>query len=146
MMKDQKLCEHLGFNLEQWRKHLNPRAFSPDPTIIANLDRLCHRLFVIEQAFGIPVMLKVNSGLRSKTLQSQIDRAAGREPRLGSKHLMGLAAYIRDPGHALYEAISNDPALQEILDVYLEHKDYTATWCHIQIEPPASRSRIFKPY
>lgn len=146
MMKDQDLCKHLGYDPAVWRVKLNPRGFSPDPVIFANLDKLGHRLFVIEQAFGIPVMNKVSSGLRNRSLQASIDKAAGREPLVGSKHLTGQAADILDLNHNLYAAITDEPELLELLDVYLEHKDYTRNWCHIQIVPPKSKKRIFIPY
>lgn len=62
-----------------------------------------------------------------------------------SNHKQGLAVDIYDPkGEIDAWCMTNKTTLAEF-GVWLEHPDATPGWCHMQVVPPRSGSRVFKP-
>lgn len=105
---------------------------------------------------------KCNSGYRSSADQFRIykDRAKKKQapftdgiyveskvPR--TAHMTGEAIDINDPNgdldNWLMDTAEGKQAVKE-LDLYIEHKDYTAGWCHVQIRKTKSGNRYFIPY
>lgn len=105
---------------------------------------------------------KCNSGYRSSADQFRIykDRAKKKQdpfadgvyveskvPR--TAHMTGEAIDLNDPDgdldNWLMDTAEGKQAVKE-LDLYIEHKDYTAGWCHVQIRKTKSGNRYFIPY
>ena len=62
-----------------------------------------------------------------------------------SNHKQGLAVDIYDPqGRIDAWCMTNKTTLAEY-GVWLEHPDATPGWCHMQVVPPRSGSRVFRP-
>ncbi len=104
---------------------------------------------------------KCNSGYRSSADQFRIykDRAKKKQapfedgvyveskvPR--TAHMTGEAIDLNDPDGKLDEWLMTDDGKAAVkeLDLYIEHKDYTAGWCHVQIRKTKSGNRYFIPY
>lgn len=63
-----------------------------------------------------------------------------------SHHMKCLAIDLEDNGHALAKwCQANADTVLKDLGLYLEHPDFTPTWCHVQLVPPRSGNRIFRP-
>lgn len=84
----------------------------------------------------------VNSGWRPAQVNALTKGAAPR-----SKHMTGEALDISDASKTM-KAWLMTPAGQQALiecELWMEHPDATPTWVHVQIVPPASGRRVFKP-
>lgn len=62
-----------------------------------------------------------------------------------SNHKQGLAVDIYDPHNELDKwCMANRSVLVEY-GIWLEHPDATPGWCHMQVVPPRSGNRVFRP-
>lgn len=86
------------------------------------------------------MMRKVTSGWRPASINAAVPGAAK-----GSKHLSCLAIDLEDRNGALDAWCLAHPEILEELGLWLEHPDATPGWCHLQIQPPRSGSRVFNP-
>lgn len=105
---------------------------------------------------------KCNSGYRSSADQFRIykDRAKKKQapfadgvyveskvPR--TAHMTGEAIDLKDQDGKLDDWLMDTEegkkAVKE-LDLYIEHKNYTSGWCHVQIRKTKSGNRYFIPY
>lgn len=87
----------------------------------------------IREAYGKPI--HITSGFRCEKQNKKI----GGSPK--SNHCKGTAIdVVRTPG--LEDFILKN---LEHLDFYIEDLAYTRNWIHIQINPPKSGKRMFKP-
>lgn len=94
----------------------------------------------------------VSSGYRTKEDHIRIykkineDKKAAGKPEVnvpwGSKHLVGAAVDLFDADDRLKKFCTE--AILEKHNLYMEHSDFTNTWCHLQISPTSKR--IFRPY
>lgn len=84
----------------------------------------------------------VSSGWRPPQINSTTKGAAPK-----SHHIFGRAIDIYDPDGDLDSwALSGDGmATLKRIGLWLEHPSKTPGWCHIQIVPPLSKSRVFFP-
>jgi hypothetical protein len=90
------------------------------------------------EAFGSD--RKVNSGWRPLAINSSVLKAAKK-----SKHLTCQACDLADDDGALDAwCLQNQDALERI-GLWQEHPDSTPRWCHVQIVPPNSNNRVFRP-
>lgn len=119
-------------------KELNPHNYPTTPEIQGNLDKLLAALNEVRTAYGKP--MTINSGLRSQADQQRINPSAPK-----SKHLLGLAVDIRDNDGLFWAWCMMNTPLMEKLGFYFEDKNATPTWTHMQLCPPRSGNRIFKP-
>lgn len=119
-------------------KELNPRNHPLTDEIKKNLEDLLYKLNQIRIVFNKPMI--ITSGLRSLEDQKRINPKA-----LKSRHISGQAADIADPTGEVWTFLMQHMELLEANDLYLEDKNSTPTWVHIQTVPPASKRRIFKP-
>lgn len=62
-----------------------------------------------------------------------------------SSHLTGRACDIADVDCKLKNYLRANPELLAECDLYAEDFDSTPTWVHVQINPPKSGNRVFKP-
>ncbi len=131
---------------------LNPHGFPLTENQEHNLEELAHRLSLLETVFlKTPgsSLFKITSGFRSLQDHYRIYKAKGIDhPPMGSKHLTGEAVDVLAPDHgALKVWLLSEPGLQvlEDLEFYCELFDYTKSWAHFQVCPPASGKRFFQP-
>ena len=103
-----------------------------------NMNKMLYAINVIRWHYGEPMI--VNSGYRSKSYNSKI----GGSPN--SAHTTCEAIDIRDTDGKLWQWLLDNFWLVEELDLYLEDRDWTPTWVHIQTRRTNSGNRIFVPY
>lgn len=103
-----------------------------------NLDKLLIPLNQIRTAYNVPMI--VNSGWRPPQINAATPGAAP-----ASKHMIGLAADIRDTDGALWAWVLQNLALMQQLGIYMEDKRWTPGWTHFQLGAPGSGHRIFVP-
>jgi len=103
-----------------------------------NIDKLLIPLNKLRIAYGNP--MKVSSGWRPPSLNKKIKNAATK-----SNHCLGLACDFEDKDNKLMLWLWNNLQLLEKLGLYWEDPQYTKGWVHLQIVPPKSGNRIFKP-
>lgn len=82
---------------------------------------------------------KVNSGWRPKTLNDSVLGASKT-----SKHITCEAIDISDIGHEIYDKCQQNIEFLEARGLWLEHKQCTPTWLHLQTISPKSGNRFFK--
>lgn len=113
-----------------------PKEYTKE--ISDNLDKLLIAVNEIRKAYGKPMI--VNSGWRPASINGSTPGAATK-----SKHLLGLAVDFEDKKGELFQWCLKNLQLLEKLDLFLEDKRYTASWCHIGLGQPKSGKRIFVP-
>lgn len=116
---------------------------TPDADQRAHLYRLHYCLNFIRALYAKPLL--ITSGLRTREDQIRIYSAKGQTPKMGSLHLIGGAADVSDPDGELKKWILDHLEVAEELKLYFEDFDSTPNWIHLQIYPPSSGSRFFKP-
>lgn len=125
---------------------LNDRNYPTDHAIEMNLLTTYQRLKVVEALYiaagGHP--FHVTSGLRSNAKQAELIKA-GKTTATKSHHLTGRAADIYDANGSLKKWLRENPEVLVNAELWCEHYDYTATWCHFQTVPPRSGNRWFVP-
>lgn len=82
----------------------------------------------------------VNSGWRPAAVNAAVPNAAKK-----SKHMLCLAIDISDDDGDLDNFCMENQDVLERLGLWLEHPDATPKWCHVQIVPPGSGKRVFRP-
>lgn len=121
---------------------LNPRKYPTTAVIDSNLQVLCERLNIVRKAWGKPMI--VTSGLRSEKQQEELIKA-GKSNAKKSKHLLGMAADIKDPNGELAAFLKANPKILEEACLWAEASEYTPGWLHLQSSPPNSGNRWFIP-
>lgn len=104
-----------------------------------NFNELFYKVNIVRYHWAKPMI--INSGYRSP----KYNRKIGGSPNSHHCHLRAID--VHDPENELFDWLVNGAgrALAENLGLYMEHKQATPTWCHIQIRPPKSGSRVFYP-
>lgn len=85
---------------------------------------------------------RVTSGWRPAAINANVPGAAPR-----SNHMLGRAIDIADASKSFKQWLMT-PAGQAALvecELWMEHPDATPTWVHVQIVPPRSGNRVFRP-
>lgn len=97
------------------------------------------------------LILKVNTlgyeppMLASSCLRSLADQKRINPSAMGSSHLYGCAVDISDPkGELKAWCLAHESKLVEC-GLWMEHPDYTETWCHLSTLRPKSGNRFFIP-
>ncbi len=63
-----------------------------------------------------------------------------------SLHMQCLAVDLEDVSGTLGKwCMANADTVLRDLALWLEHKDATPTWTHVQLKPPGSGNRVFRP-
>lgn len=85
---------------------------------------------------------KVNSGWRPPTINANTPHASKT-----SLHMTGRAVDLEDAAGTLDAWCMSDFGLAQLKDIglWLEHPDSTRGWCHLQMIPPGSGNRVFRP-
>lgn len=107
-----------------------------DIVTMRNLKDLCAKL----NKLGFVPPRTATSCLRSIKDQQRINPSA-----MGSSHLYGAAVDIGDADGKLKAWLKANPQKLVECGLWMEHPDYTKTWCHVQTYAPASFNRVFKP-
>lgn len=103
----------------------------------ANLEKLHKSINKLRTAYGKPMI--VSSGYRSPSQNA----AAGGAKR--SNHMSCLAVDIHDVDGQLDAWCLSNLEVLEKCGLWLEHPDATPRWCHLQVVPPKSGNRVFRP-
>lgn len=137
-------------------KELNPAGDqAATQEQLDNMKVLLERVNKIRAAWGKP--MTVTSGLRTMADHIRIykDKAAKKQAPfldgvydekkvpMKSKHLLGQAIDIADPGLKITAWLKADPKLLE--DAQLWCEEGNTNWVHFQILPPKSGRRWFLP-
>lgn len=123
-------------------KQVNPHNYKTDPIIDFNLNQLIDAINIIQESYG--KQLTITSGLRSDA-QQKLLIAAGKSKATKSLHLSGEAIDVSDADSLFWAFLMKNIDLLEKLGIYLEDKNSTPTWTHLQLRPPKSGKRIFIP-
>ena len=63
-----------------------------------------------------------------------------------SLHMQCLAVDLEDNNKALGRwCLANAGTVLKDLNLWLEHPEATPSWCHVQLRPPGSGRRVFRP-
>jgi hypothetical protein len=102
-----------------------------------NLKTLVDRVNALLAAYTGPV--RVSSGYRPPNVNASVGGAAK------SWHLQCAALDLADADGSLWTFCLENLELCADLGLWLEDKRWTPTWVHLQIYPPGSGARIFRP-
>ena len=165
--KEEKMSDNKikcwNFTEQEYTKKMNMAPEDMPAEHRKNLQKLLKT--VNELGTLVPDNLKgprnMSSGYRSKEYQINVYKNLAKQKKspftdgvyvqskvpLGSAHMTGEAMDINDPDNELDEWLMSDEGKKvvEKLDIYLEHKDYTDGWCHVQIRKPKSGNHYFIP-
>lgn len=103
----------------------------------ANLTALVERLNALFGSFQGPI--RVSSGYRRPADNAAANGAAR------SWHMQAAAVDLADADGRVWAFCLNNMPMLESLGLWLEAREATPTWVHLQIYPPKSGRRIFKP-
>jgi len=112
----------------------------------ANLTELLRRVNIVRSAYGKP--MTVTSGLRTMKHHLNIYARKGIYPPkvpMKSNHLFGRAVDFADGNGALKAWVLNNMKVMEDAGLWMEDFSFTKSWLHVQIVPPKSGKRFFKP-
>lgn len=118
-----------------------------EPEIQRNLEDLLAKLNRLRREYNKPMI--ITNGYRS--LQHHLDIYAKKgitdqsQIPMKSRHLYGLAVDVSDPNGELKNWINSNIKKCEEIGLWFEDFNATPNWVHIQITPPASGARFFKP-
>jgi uncharacterized protein YcbK (DUF882 family) len=107
------------------------------PEMKVNLDKLLVAVNKMRAYWGKPLI--VTSGYRPPAQNAAVGGAKK------SNHMICAAVDFADPDGSLARWLLNDISTLEDCGLYLEDPASTKGWVHVQIYPPASGRRIFKP-
>ncbi len=86
------------------------------------------------------IACSVNSGWRPHAINAVVPNASPR-----SRHLTCEAIDLADPDDRLDAWCLRHLEVLTEIGLWLEHPDATPGWCHVQIVPPRSGRRVFRP-
>lgn len=101
-----------------------------------NLEDLIRKV----NALGYQPPMRASSCLRSIKDQQRINPKA-----MGSSHLYGAAVDIADADGKLKAWLKANPNKLVECGLWMEHPDYTKSWCHLSSQMPKSGKRVFIP-
>lgn len=113
-----------------------------------NLEELLDKLNQFRKAYGKPLI--VTSGYRSMQDHLRIYADKGITDKnkipMQSFHLKGCAAdLIANDIKDLHKFVKDNVKLLENIGLWVEDLSITDSWLHVQIYPPKSGQRFFKP-
>lgn len=120
------------------REELNPHGYKLSPEQECNFALLHLAINVIRYECGIPFI--ITSGVRSKSDQQRINPKS-----MNSAHTMAAACDIADSDGRIWVWVIDNLDFVAENGVYLESRNYTPRWVHMQVVPPKSGNRIFLP-
>lgn len=121
-------------------QELNPHNYPETPEISGNLSILHERLNELRSTYGRPMV--ITSCLRSQAQQQELI-AQGKSNAPKSHHLTGEAVDIQDTSGSFYDWCKANEDILIKIGFWMEERQ--GGWQHLQICPPKSGSRWFKP-
>jgi hypothetical protein len=103
-----------------------------------NLEKLLKAVNKFRAVYGKP--MRVSSGYRPAAINATVKGAAKK-----SNHMKCLAVDFVDRSGKLAEYCLNNLKLLEEFGIWLEDPAFTKGWVHMQVVPPRSGNRVFKP-
>jgi hypothetical protein len=113
--------------------------------VIRTVD-ITNRLLVLLKVSTVPLEINprtgsvVASGWRPPALNAATPGASRT-----SLHMSGEAIDLYDPSGEIDKWLSHNIKALVDLGLWLEHPDATPGWSHVQVRPPKSGNRIFRP-
>jgi len=107
------------------------------PEMKQNLDKLLVAVNKLRAIWGKPLV--VSSGYRPP---AQNAAAGGAK---ASNHMICAAVDFRDNSQELAKWLITNLQVLEDCGLWMEDPQSTPTWVHLQVKPPKSGRRIFKP-
>lgn len=120
-------------------EELNPHGHELTGILEFNLNKLADVVTALSKESML--LMRVTSGLRTKEEQMRINPMAP-----NSCHTYGLAVDLEDTHGSIFNWLIEHPDFMNKYDIYLEDRTYCRNWVHIQISPPKSRNRVFRPF
>jgi uncharacterized protein YcbK (DUF882 family) len=114
------------------------KAHPLDQECQENLQKLLTAVNLLRKHYGKPMF--VSSGYRPAAINAKVKGAAKK-----SNHMICAAVDFRDVDRKLSEFCMKNLHILEACGLWLEDPAATPTWLHVQIYPPRSGRRVFKP-
>lgn len=115
-----------------------PIDYPPPQATIAHAEDLLVRLNRLVMYWERPIT--ISSGYRPAAINDRINGASK-----SSHHIICAAADLVDKDGKLAAFCMNDLPMLEHLGLWMEHPESTKCWVHLQIFPPRSGNRVFRP-
>jgi len=94
-------------------------------------------------SWAMPLLPEFECVVTSGWRPESYNKAIGGAP--GSKHIRGMAVDILDEKGLLNGLLKQNVKKLEELDLAIEAREATPSWCHIQVGAPKSGHRVFFP-
>ena len=114
------------------------KQFPIDGVMEKNLEKLLRGVNKFRAVYG--KSMKVTSGYRPAAINATVKGAAKK-----SNHMVCLAVDFADSDGKLAEYCLNNLKLLEEFGIWIEDPAFTKGWVHMQVVPPRSGNRVFKP-
>lgn len=114
------------------------KQYPLDGILEVNLEKLLKAVNKFRAVYGKP--MRVSSGYRPAAINATVKGAAKK-----SNHMKCLAVDFVDRDGKLAEYCLNNLKLLEEFGIWLEDPAFTKGWIHMQVVPPRSGNRVFKP-
>lgn len=114
------------------------KQYPLDGILEVNLEKLLKAVNKFRAVYGKP--MRVSSGYRPAAINATVKGAAKK-----SNHMKCLAVDFVDRSGKLAEYCLKNLKLLEEFGIWLEDPAFTKGWVHMQVVPPRSGNRIFKP-
>jgi hypothetical protein len=137
-------------SLEQYwmgRDVAYPLAMTPQ--IEANAMRtlgVVNALIERARAAGVPFVLNAAGSLVRSGWRPPAVNAATANASKTSMHMTGEAIDLEDTRGKIDAWMLANPGVLRELGLWQEHPDATPTWAHVQLRPPKSLNRVFRPF
>lgn len=105
-----------------------------------------NKLLILAKGAGVPLKPNATTGMvRSGWRPPDINGATSGASKT-SLHMQCLAVDLEDVGGKLAAwCFANADTVLRDLALWLEHPSATPSWCHVQLKPPGSGNRVFRP-
>lgn len=114
------------------------KQYPLDSEQMSNLQVLLIAVNRLRLHYGKPMF--VSSGYRPATINAATKGAAKK-----SNHIICAAVDFKDADGKLKDFCMNNLHILEACGLWMEAPEATPTWLHVQIFPPKSGKRVFKP-
>jgi len=113
-------------------------AFPLNIEQLDNLNKLLIAVNKLRTYYGKSMI--VSSGYRPAEINAKIKGAAKK-----SNHMICAAIDFKDTDRSIAKFCNDNLNILEDCGLWMEDSDSTPTWVHVQIYPPKSGKRVFKP-
>lgn len=104
-----------------------------------------NKLLTLAKGAGVRLVPNAEWGMVRSGWRPPAVNAATANASKTSLHMQCLAVDLEDVDRSLARwCFANQNVLKD-LALWLEHPDATPSWCHVQLKPPGSGNRVFRP-